>query len=381
MAASTELFNPTSPDFIADPYPVYRRLRETEPVHWFEPLSSWVVSRYQDCHHILRNPSVFRSPEGLTGIQAVDPPESAGYRSLIRAGLRTAERPEFGEELARTARQIISLAPAGPFDLVSAFINPFCLASVCRLVAQPEPEVNLLEVYTKAHQVAMDSEVIEATLRESVEARAAESRALVAGLIDAWYTSESPGLISHLRDGRDRLGITAETELATIKFLIFSTYGTGTAALGNALVALLRRPWAISELRRAAESSWDVAIDELLRYDPPVQVLVRTSAKDIELSGVPVREGQDVLVMAGSANHDPDEFEEPEDVVLTREHNPHLGLGWGAHVCLGAALTRLMFRAVLRALLEVPDLGLVGEPKRRQIATSRAFEEIPVERR
>jgi hypothetical protein len=107
------------------------------------------------------------SPEGLTGIQAVDPPESTGYRSLIRAGLRAAERPEFGEELARTARQIISRAPAGPFDLVSAFINPFCLASVCRLVARPEPEVNLLEVYTKAHQVAMDSEIIEATLRES----------------------------------------------------------------------------------------------------------------------------------------------------------------------------------------------------------------------
>jgi cytochrome P450 len=350
-------------------------------VHWFEPLSSWVVSRYQDCHHVLKNPAVFRSPDGLTGIQALDPPESTGYRSLIRAGLRTAGRPEFDEKLARTARHIIGQAAAGPFDLVSEFINPFCLAAVCQLVAQPEPEVNLLEVYTQAHQRAMDAEVIEAGVRESVEARAAESRALVAGLIDTWYASESPGLISHLRAGRDRLGISAETELSTIKFLIFSTYGTGTAALGNGIVALLRRPRAISELRRTAESSWDVAIDELLRYDPPVQVLVRTSTEDVELGGALVREGQEVLVMAGSANHDPDEFDNPEEVVLTRAHNPHLGLGWGAHVCLGAALTQSMFRTALRALLEVPDLGLAGEPQRRQIATSRAFEEIPVERR
>jgi cytochrome P450 len=349
-------------------------------MHWFEPLSSWVVSRYQDCHHILRNPAAFRAPDGLTGIQALDPPESAGYRSLIRSGLRAAGRPEFDEKLARTARQIIGQAPAGPFDLVSEFINPFCLAAVCQLVAQPEPEVNLLEIYTKAHQRAMDTEVIEASLREPVEARAAESRALVSGLIGTWYASESPGLISHLRDGKELLGVTAETELSTIKFLIFSTYGTGTAALGNGIVALLRRPGAISQLRRTAESSWDAAIDELLRYDPPVQVLVRTSTEDVELNGAQVREGQELLVMTGSANHDPDEFENPEEIILTRAHNPHLGLGWGAHVCLGAALTRLMFRTALRALLEVPDLGLAGEPQRRQIATSRAFEEIPVER-
>ena len=131
MVTSTDLFNPTSPDFISDPYLAYRRLRETDPVHWFEPLSSWVVSRYQDCLHVLKNPAIFRSPDGLTGIQALDPPESTGYRSLIRAGLRTAGRPGFDEKLARTARHIIGQAAAGPFDLVSEFINPFCLAAVC----------------------------------------------------------------------------------------------------------------------------------------------------------------------------------------------------------------------------------------------------------
>jgi len=381
VAAPADFFDPLSRGFIADPYPTYQRLRGLDSLHWFEPLESWIVSRYADCQSVLRNTADFRSPSDLSGIQALDPPESTPYRSLIRSGLRDAEGPEFEAELARVGRELIRAAAAdGPFDLVRDFVTPFCLSAVSRLVGVPEPDGEIFEEYTTAHQRAMDSEVMDPAEREAVEARAARSRGRVAGLIDEWCAGDAPGIITHLRRHGGHLGITAASERATIYFLVFSTYGTGTAALGNGLAALLNRPAGFKELKAIEPAGWDRAADELLRYDPPVQVLARTCAADTELGGSLIRKGQGVLVLSGSANRDPGQFADPEEIVLTREHNPHFGLGWGAHVCLGAPLTRLMFRAAFRALLdEAPGLASAGEPRRRPISTSRAFEALPVD--
>ncbi|GAA1949601.1 cytochrome P450 [Kitasatospora viridis] len=381
MAASDDLFDPRSAEFIADPYPTYRRLRAQDGPHWFEPLDSWLVSTYADCQAVLRDTAAFRSPPNLTGIQALDPPQSLPYRSLIRSGLRAAQSPEFEADLVRAGAQLLRAARAGgPFDLVRDFVTPFCLAAVSRLVAVPVPDGGVFEEYTTAHQRAMDSQVVDPAEREAVAARAARSRARIAELIDRWSAGGAPGILTHLQQGGGALGITAKAERATVYFVVFSTYGTGTAALGNGLAALLRRPGGLKELRALGPAGWDRATDELLRYDPPVQVLARTCTADTELGGRTIRQGQGVLALAGSANHDPEQFADPEEVVLTREHNPHFGLGWGAHVCLGAPLTQLMFRAAFRALLdEAPGLALVGEPVRRPISTSRAFEAIPVD--
>lgn len=348
-----------------------------EPVHWFEPLESWIISQYDDCRRILTDYRGFAADADAPGIQSLDPPVSLPYRSLVRTGLRAAETIEFRSLMAKRARELLlGLSGKESFDVMREFIGPFALAVLCDLIGVPAPQFNEFDHDATALQRAMDG-----GLRPEVISPAVEARARISKVISVWFADHEPGLLGHVLNGANNIQVDMESVHDTVRFIIFSTYGTGTAALGNAVVALLQQPSRLRGLSAIPADQWHTACDELLRYDGPVQVTARRCAAQTTVGSQTIAVGDNLILLLGSANRDGRQFEEPDSLDLYRAPNPHFALGWGAHVCLGANLTLSMMETALRALLEnVPDLILEDLPRRKGISTSRAFAAIPVRR-
>lgn len=379
------IFDPRSPEFIGDPFPAYAALRAHDPVHWYEPLRAWVVSRHDHCRMVLRDARVFAADpsrarpdeQAPPGVQGLDPPDNAALRLAIGQTLHTVADAE--AELTEHAREL--LATAERFDAIEAFARPLVLRAVSRVLGVPEPEraafvPHLLDV----------ERLMDAGLFPEVVAATAPSREYLGRLVAGWAAEPVAG--SPLARFKERCAEENVSEAAfasTVRFMALSTAGSVGAALGNALLALLRRADTIATALEPLEplerggAAMDRATDELLRFDGPVQAVTRFCVEDVHLGGRRLTRGQEVIALVASANRDPAAFEGPDELRLDRSPNPHLALGRGPHVCLGGALTRLVFRAAFTALLGVrPKLALADEPERMPVATLRSLRRLPV---
>jgi cytochrome P450 len=192
-------------------------------------------------------------------------------------------------------------------------------------------------------------------------------RAPEADLISALVAAEEAG---------DRLG--ADELLATVVLLLTAGHETTMNLIGNGLLALLRNPDQLA-LLRVRPDLMPSAVEELLRYDSPVRLTVRTARQDATLEGGTVRAGEQVVAMLDAANHDPAVFESPEALDVTRDAHRHVAFGAGAHFCLGAALARAEAQIALADLVALPDLELaIDEPAWRTLVTLHALQSLPV---
>ncbi|AKN70422.1 cytochrome P450 [Streptomyces sp. PBH53] len=406
MAAAADLvFDPWDPAFVADPYPAYAELRARGRVIRYEPTDQWLVPHHADVSALLRDRRLGRTyrhrftPEefGRTppppehepfhtlndhGMLDLEPPDHTRIRRLVSKAFtpRTVERLRpYVHGLAHEL--VAALVREGGGDLLTDVAEPLPVAVIAEMLGVPEADRALLRPWSadicgmyelnpspeSAARAVRASVEFSDYLRELIAARRKEpGEDLISGLIAA-------------HDEGDRL--TEQEMISTAVLLLNAGHEATVNATVNGWWALFRNPAQLAALR-ADHSLVPSAIEELMRYDTPLQLFERWVLDDIEIGGTTVPRGAEIAMLFGSANHDPAVFTGPDRLDLTREDNPHISFGAGIHYCIGAPLARIELAASMTALLrQAPTLTLASEPRRKPNFVIRGLERLDVELR
>jgi cytochrome P450 len=379
----------TAPDFLTDPYPALARLREQAPLSWHEPTGRWLAAGHAEANAVLRDRRLGRfwtdrEPAGTwepfntlhrNQMMENEPPVHTRLRSLVAQAFGRGHVERLGPAIAVSAAGL--LAAAGPeFDLLADLAEPLAVTVIAELLGVPEADRHRLRPWSAAivrmyemSRTKSDEEAALTACREFAD--------YLGHLAGARRAEPRDDLITHLvaaRDGGDRLS--GPELVASAILLLNAGHEASVNALGGGVVALMRHrgQWDRLVADRGLIPS---AVEEFLRYDPPLHLFARTAAAEMVIGGVTVPAGAEVAALLGAANRDPAVFANPDTFDVGRDPNPHLGFGAGLHFCLGAPLARIELRAALAALLDHrPRLELAAEPPRRPTFVLRAFTEI-----
>jgi cytochrome P450/uncharacterized membrane protein YdbT with pleckstrin-like domain len=399
-------FAPWSADFVAGPYPVYAQLREHEPVAWCEPTQQWLISGYGDVNALLRDRRLGRTYLHLASHAEMghepDPDHLAPFWHLVRGGMLDREPPDHTRlrrlvSAAFTARRVEALRPrieaitdrlvddlldagsdGSAVDLKALVAEPLPVEVIAEMLGVPPVDRHLLRPWS-ADMCGM---------YELTPSPAAQERAVRASVEFSDYLRElsrrrrdQPGddlvsALTHVVDEGDRL--TEDELIGTCALLLNAGHEASVNVTGNGWLALFHHPDQLARLRADA-SLMASAVEELMRFDTPLQMFERWALEDLEVHGQQIPRGAEVALLFGSANHDPARFAEPSVLDLGRADNPHISFGAGIHYCLGAPLARIELHTSYAALLRrVPHLALAAEPRWAPGYIIRGLESLPV---
>ncbi len=367
----------SAPEYLQDPYPVYARLRTSDPVHWCAPWGQWVVTRHEDVAAILRQPDLLSSsgweerflgqlpPESVDELPTVmahyrtkvvsntDPPEHTRLREIISRSFTPRVVAALREPVSALVDEMLDeLAGEEKADLIARFAYPLPATVIALLLGAPAEDRHLFEQwsYDIVSFVGTGSPDLELARRE--EASLARFRSYLDELIERRRRDPRDDLLSLLISrSDDGAGLTHDELVSTCITLLFAGHETTANLIGNLMLALLRHP---DQWRRLAEEPElaRTAVEEALRYDSPVQRVRRVARRDFELGGRRIRQGELVMGFLGAANRDPAVFDDPDRFDVTRKANNHTAFGGGVHFCLGAALSRLEGPLAVNALVQ-----------------------------
>jgi cytochrome P450 len=396
---STEVeFNPFLPEFHANPYPFYHSLRAADPVHR-TPMGLWVLTRYDDVVAVMRDPRFGR--EGFDQILADvygedttsasrarsmlfrDPPDHTRLRGLVSQ----AFTPRVIERMRRHIQDIVDrlldrVQPTNAMDVIEDLAYPLPVTVICEMLGVP----------TEAHagirqwsaDLARSLDAIGMPTDDEVVKRGRTARRAILdyfrGLIPERRQSPRDDLLSLLIAAEDQGDKLTEGELLiTCNLLFVAGHETTVNLIGNGLLALLNHPAELAKLR-ADPTLLAGAVEELLRYDSPVQRTGRITNTDVELDGRKIPKGSFVVTAIGAANRDPAHFPDPDRLDITRRDNRHVAFGFGIHFCLGAPLARLEGQIAIGTLLRrMPGLRLATSTLEwRESSTLRGLKRLPV---
>jgi cytochrome P450 len=361
-----------SPAVRADPYPTYARLRAEAPVtEAFDGV--WTVAAYDDCHSILREPGWSSDP--LTQRDDVDrlaargrgtpieplvrqimlfrdPPDHTRLRGLVRQAFSPRRIQAMRDHVASVVDDLLEpLARSGEMELVSDFAFHLPVIVIAELLGIPPGDRDRFRDWALELGHALEPRLDGRTVARAGRA-AQEFWVYLSGQIAARREQPADDLLTALIEAEeegDRL--TRKELVANCAFLLIAGHETTTNLIGNAVLALLRNPDQAARVRDDPDLA-ESAVEELLRYDGPVQLLHRSAAQDLTLGGRTIPAGDVVLVLLGSANRDPARFDDPDALDVGRADNRHLAFGGGAHYCLGNALARIETAIAIPALLD-----------------------------
>jgi cytochrome P450 len=398
MSATDILFDPFLPEVIADPYPAYHRLRQADPVH-LSPLGFWLLTRYDDCVMVLRDQRFVREGferalESVYGILTEtdriprsmlfrDPPDHTRLRSLVNR----AFTPRVVESLRPRIEQIVDglldrVQDSGRMEVIADLAYPLPVTVISEMLGVPESDRDAIKQWSA--DVARSLDAIGLPIATDLVARGrAARRALVEyfrSLIPERRRQPRSDLLSHLIAAEEQGDKLSEGELlSTCVLLYIAGHETTVNLIGNGLLALLRHPGELARLR-AEPRLIPSAVEELLRYDGPVQRTARIAGADVEIDGRAISKGAMAVVLVGAANRDPAQFPDPDRLDVARADNRHIAFGFGIHFCLGAPLARLEAQIAFAALLRrAPRLALATEtPEWRDSQVLRGLKALPV---
>ena len=371
------------PSFTTDPYPVYARLRSEAPVYWSPYFGQWLVSHGELVTEIARTWEIFSSvgwdafflsqlpadlrPEIPTvidhfrtvNISTQDPPVHTRLRRLLSKAFTPRRIATLEDKIrARAGGLLDEVAPAGgdgdeaQFDLIATLAYPLPVAVIGELYGVGDSDHADLKRWSKAVVAYTGSSVAHAHLARELDTALAEFRAYLHGLVAERRSRPRDDLLSDLVMAVDEGERLAEDELvATSINLLFAGHETTTNLIGNGMLSLLRHPDQLAVLRQRPELI-PGAVEELLRYDSPVQRVRRITTCDILIGGREIPKGTPITAFLGSANRDPHQFDRPDELDVTRPDVFPMSFGGGPHYCIGAALARLEGRIAFETLLD-----------------------------
>ena len=360
----------TDPETVADPYPRLRQLRETAPVHKVGFSNLWVLTRFEDCRQALRDhrlgiakagdetPSLMpgavysRDPDRERSMLFLNPPEHTRLRSLVGQAL-TPERIEGlrSSVESMTAELLDPVAEAGECDLIDALAHPLSADIISELIGVPRADRDWLRPLIVDVTAALEPNRRIDDARRAQDSRQ-KVREYVHTLVQRRRDEPGDNLLSAMieaRDGEDRLS--TDEVAATVSLIYGAGFETTASLIGSTVHTLMLWPDQLDRLR-SDRSLVPAAVEEVLRFEPPVQVDGRYAFSDVEVAGRVIGAGHAVLMLLGAANRDPAAVEDPDRFDVGRGESPQLSFGSGIHGCLGAALARLQGQVVLRAMLD-----------------------------
>lgn len=381
-AAKAFKFNPLLPEFHVNPYPTYHRLRSEDPVHW-SFMGVWVLTRYADVKAVLRDPRFCSDPvpkrikdksryleqqqkDLNTLAQAtskfiffLDPPDHTRLRGLVSKAFSPGVVDYMRPQIQGTVDELIGKVwDKGSMDIISDLACPLPVIVIARMLGVPDKD------RSKLHQWSNDlSRILDLLMSleayEHLNKVVMELTEYFSGLIAEREKNPKEDLLSALIAAREQGDRLSKEELLATCMMLFATGEESTVNLiGNGMLALLRQPDQMELLKREP-ALIQRAVEELLRYDSPLQHTARIATEDVEIGGKTIRAGENVLVSLGAANRDPAEFPEPDRLDLTRSENRHLAFADGIHYCLGASLARVQGQIAINTLVQqLPDLKI-----------------------
>jgi cytochrome P450 len=389
-------FDPTLPDVVADPYPVFAARRTVAPVQWSERLGEWVTFGHAAADAVLRDRGLGRlwtlrwPDEPLPSYTLLhehsllenEPPTHTRLRRLVAAGFGRRQVERLRDRVTGIAvglaRDLLDAgADGGTVDLLPLYAEPLPVAVIATLLGVPDSDRGLLRPWSNAIVKLYEAAPSPAT-RRAAEAAATEYVAYVRTLVEHRRRSPGDDLLSDLIATRDADGsrLSEDELVATAVLLQMAGHEASVNVVGNGTYALLTHP---AQRARLTPDLVPGAVEELIRYDSPLQLFERTATVPVRIGGVTVEPGQRIAALLGAANRDPAVFPDPDRLDLARSPNPHLGFGAGIHFCLGAPLARVELQASLATMLDqLPGLALAGEPVRHPTFTHRGFATLPV---
>jgi pimeloyl-[acyl-carrier protein] synthase len=379
--ADLSLFQLLDPDVLADPYPLFARIRTADPVHWDVFLHSWVVTRYDDVVHVLRKFSADRTPSpkqldamGLAQIGPIaelmvkqmlflDPPTHTRIRGLASFAFMPARVAVLRERIGTIARRLLqAVIEKGEMDVIADFASPLPAIITAAMLGVPVDDHEQLKNWSanfaemlgnfqhnpdRIPAILKTVEDMTAYFRDRIREQRVSPQE---GLVHSLLTAEVDG---------DRLS--EEEVIANTIITMVGGQETTTNLIGNGLLTLLRHPDEFERMRHNP-SLIPSGVEELLRYEPPSQHTARIAPADTEMGGRHIEKGQAVIAVMAAANRDPERFPEPDRLDLARSDNRHLAFGWASHFCFGAPLARIEGQIAFEQLIKLKDLALKPGP-------------------
>lgn len=382
---SLSLSNIFHPEVRADPYPFYATLRSQDPVHWDEPMGFWVLTRYDDVASVFNDPRFSRA-QGLMGgftrlpeaeqkiaepvyrayaqsMPYTDPP----YHTRLRGLVNKAFTPRVVERMRPYIQQVVddlldAVEAKGGLDVIRDLAYPLPLVVIAVLLGFPIEERQQLKKWSDDSFAVLGIVRHSPELMEGAARSMAEMSNYIAALSQDRRLQPQEDLLTALVTVVDEGERLTQAELiANVSVLLAAGHETTSNLIGNGVLALLRHPGQLHKLRDDL-APVNNAVEEVMRYDNPVQIVYRSAAEDVEMSGRRIAKGQLVNMILGAANRDPDHFSDPDRFDITRDQGRNVGFGLGIHFCIGAPLARLEGQIAFSTLLSrFPDLRLAAD--------------------
>jgi cytochrome P450 len=397
MATSEVLFNPFLPEFHADPYPFYRQLREQDPVHQ-TPMGFWVLTRYDDCVAVLRD-ARFGREEFQQMLSAVyggedsdrlprsmlfrDPPDHTRLRALVSKAFTPRVVEQMRDHIQEIVDRLLDRALGqGGMDVMEDLAYPLPVTVICEMLGVPVDDHASIRGWSA--DIARSLDAIGLPSDQSIVDRGRVARRALAdyfrALVPVRRARPQADLLSGLLAAEEQGDKLTEPEVIAMCLLLFiAGHETTVNLIGNGALALLHHPDQLARLR-ADPSLVPNAIEELLRYDSPVQRTARMTTTDVAIDGRPIAKGTMVVTALGAANRDPAQFPDPDRLDVSRRDVRHISFGYGIHFCLGAPLARVEGQIALGTLLRrAPGLALAEpSPEWRESSVLRGLKRLRV---
>lgn len=390
-------FNPLLPEFLANPYPIYHRLRTEDPVHRSTLLpDAWVLTRYADVIMVLRDArfgrqdaeNFFQEQFGSGPLVDVyskwmlfrDPPDHTRLRTLVNK----AFTPRVVEGMRSRIQELVDylldrVQKVGSMDIMADLAYPLPVLVICELLGVPANDRDLFKNWSG--DVARTLDPIQ------TPERIQRGHAVVASMVNYFRDliaelrkNPQENLLSAMIAAEEQGDRLSEEELLANCILLFSAgHETTVNLIGNGVLALLHHHNQRKQLQENPDLIYS-AVEEFLRYDGPVQLTGRGAKEDVEIGGKPIRQGERVFTVLAAANRDPAQFPNPDQLDITRKDNRHVAFGHGIHFCLGASLARAEAQSAISTLLRrMPRLSTqVVIPEWRPAFTLRGLQTLPV---
>jgi len=392
MIADVPHDHPLLVQFREDPYPLYRYLLAAAPVQWNDVLGAWTLARFEDVVTSLTDArfSADRTerdqPDALEGYELAksmlvsDPPDHTRMRALVQKAFTPRMIEQLRPRIIAIVRELLDriASRGGEFDLIADLAYPLPVVVIAELLGVPPEDRQIFEEWSALLAASLDP-LVSADLMWRVTQARDGLHTYLRGIIAERRREPRADLISALVAVEERGDVLSEPELVVMcTLLLIAGHETTVNLIGNGVLALLKHPDQLGLLRGSPQLI-GTAVEELLRFDSPVQMTGRVVMAPLELGGKEIPAGNFVLPLLGAANRDPAQFPEPEKLDLARSPNAHVAFGRGIHFCLGAPLARAEGQIAIGALVQrFRTLQLAGEPVRRDQITLRGLKSLPL---